>query len=203
MLVGNTLNGWNLLRARIRRLILASLVLWSLLLLPLLPGVRAQEGELPPFDPAIEQLLAQMTPEERVGQLFLVTFVGGDVSLASDVARLIQVYRVGGVALSPDNGNFANNDEAPRQVATVANELQRLAFTSPLTSTFAPTIPLTATLTPTATAYTAIPLFIALNQEGDGYPFTDLWTGLTSVPNEMAIGATWKNCVSTLPIMRA
>jgi len=173
----------NPLTARIHRLILTLLVLWSLFLLPVSPRARAQEEEPTPLDPAIEQLLAQMTPEEKVGQLFLVTFVGGDVSPTSDVARLIQVYRVGGVALSTDNGNFVNNDSAPQQVATLTNELQKLAFTSPLTTT----------LTPTATAFTPIPLLIALNQEGDGYPFTDLWTGLTPVPNKMAIGATWNS----------
>jgi beta-N-acetylhexosaminidase len=136
---------------------------------------------LPPLDPAIEQLLAQMTPEEKVGQLFLVTFVGDDVLPTSDVARLIQVYRVGGVALSPGNGNFVNSDGTPQQVATLANDLQALAFSAPLTTT----------LTATATTYTPIPLFIALNHEGDGYPFTYLRTGLTPLPNEMAIGATW------------
>jgi beta-N-acetylhexosaminidase len=173
----------NPLTAKFHRLILTLLVLWSLFLLPAWPRARAQEEEPTPLDPAIEQLLAQMTPEEKVGQLFLVTFVGSDVSPASDVARLVQVYRVGGVALSTGNGNFVNNDAAPEQVATLTNELQNLAFTSSLTSTF----------TPTTTTYTPIPLFIALNQEGDGYPFTGLWAGLTPVPNEMAIGATWNS----------
>jgi beta-N-acetylhexosaminidase len=182
---GDTMNCMtgNPLTTRIRRLILTLFVFWSLFLLPVSPTVRAQEDEPPPLDPAIQQLLAQMTPEEKVGQLFLVTFVGSDASPSSDVARLIQVYRVGGVALSADNGNFVNNDSAPLQVATLANELQELAFTSPLTTTLAPT----------ATTFTPIPLFIALNQEGDGYPSTDLWSGLTPVPNEMAIGATWNS----------
>jgi beta-N-acetylhexosaminidase len=169
------------LRANIPRLILTFLILGLLLLLPALPPVQAQEEGVPTIDPAIEQLLAQMTPEEKVGQLFLVTFVGGDVSPESDIARLIQVYRVGGVALSAANRNFSNNDTAPQQVATLANELQALAFASPLSSTFA--------LSPTT--YTAIPLFVALNHEGDDYPFTDLRTGLTALPNAMAIGATW------------
>lgn len=170
------------LRASSRhQLILAILIFSSLILSPILPVARAQEGELPPLDPAIEQLLAQMTPEEKVGQLFLVTFVGNDVSPTSDVARLIQRYRVGGVVLSPGNNNFVNDDGAPQQVAALSNDLQALAFTPPLT----------ATLPPTTTIYTPIPLFIALNQEGDGYPFTHLRTGMTSLPTEMAIGATW------------
>jgi beta-N-acetylhexosaminidase len=164
-----------------RYLILSIFILAWLVLSPCLPDASAQE-RLPALDPAIDRLLAQMTPEEKVGQLFLVTFVGDDVSPASDVARLIQQYHVGGVVLSPANGNFTNSDEAPQQLATLANTLQTLAFTAPLTNT----------LTPTETiSYTPIPLFIALNQEGDGYPFSNLRTGVTPLPNEMAIGATW------------
>ena len=176
----------NALIANIYRSILTLLVLWSLFLLPALPAVQAQEEDVPPLDPAIEQLLTQMTPEEKVGQLFLVTFVGNDVSPASDIARLIQVYQVGGVALSPSNGNFVNSDTAPQQIASLANELQALAFSPPLTTT----------LTPTMTTYTPIPLFVALNHEGDGYPFTDVWDGLTPIPNEMAIGATWNRTLA-------
>lgn len=170
-------------RNNIIRLLLTPLILVSLLVLPASPMAGAQEEGGPPIDPTIEQLLGQMTPEEKVGQLFLVTFVGSVVAPVSDVARLIQVYRVGGVVLSTKNRNFFNNDAAPRQVATLTNELQALAFALPLTSTF----------TLTATSYTPIPLFIALNHEGDDYPFTDLRTGLTSVPNQMAIGATWNS----------
>jgi beta-N-acetylhexosaminidase len=157
-------------------------ILAWVILSPCLPVASAQEGDQARFDPAIEQLLAQMTPEEKVGQLFLVTFVGEDVSPTSDVARLIQQYRVGGIVLSPANGNFANGDGAPQQLATLANTLQTLAFTAPLTNTLSPTA---------TTTYTSIPLFMALNQEGDGYPFSNLRTGLTPLPNEMAIGATW------------
>ncbi len=161
-----------------RHLIIVIFMLVSLIVLPSVPGARAQ-GEL---DPVIQQLLAQMTPEEKVGQLFLVTFVGDDVSPTSDIARLIQVYRVGGVVLSPGDRNFVNDERAWEQVALLANELQKLAFTSPLTSSFTSTI---------ATSYTPVPLFIALNHEGDDYPFTHLRTGMTTLPNEMAIGATW------------
>lgn len=170
------------MKIRIHRQLTLIILIFSLLVLGLgLPSAQAQDEEFPPLDPVIEQLLAQMTPEEKVGQLFLVTFWGDDVSSTSDIARLIQVYRVGGVALSPSNGNFVNSEGAPQQVATLANNLQTLAFTSPLTNTLAPTV----------TTYTSIPLFIALNQEGDGYPFTHLRNELTPSPNEMAIGATW------------
>ena len=46
----------NALIANIYRSILTLLVLWSLFLLPALPAVQAQEEDVPPLDPAIEQL---------------------------------------------------------------------------------------------------------------------------------------------------
>ena len=36
-----------------------------------------------------------------------------------------------------------------------------------------------------------IPLFVALDHEGDGYPYTRVTGGMTPLPNSMAIGATW------------
>ncbi|MDW8327901.1 MAG: glycoside hydrolase family 3 N-terminal domain-containing protein, partial [Anaerolineales bacterium] len=36
-----------------------------------------------------------------------------------------------------------------------------------------------------------IPLFIAINHEGDGYPYSEIRSGLTELPSPMAIGATF------------
>jgi len=47
----------------------------------------------------VADLMNRMSPTEKVGQLFLVTFIGSDVGLDSDIARLISEYRVGGVIL--------------------------------------------------------------------------------------------------------
>ena len=37
-----------------------------------------------------------------------------------------------------------------------------------------------------------IPLFIGLSQNGDGPPYDQIINGLTSLPSQMAIGATWQ-----------
>jgi len=68
-------------------------------------------------DSFVEQLLARMTVEEKVGQLFLVTFVGNDLSEGSDIVELVTQYHVGGVVLLASNENFTNNEDTPRQVA--------------------------------------------------------------------------------------
>jgi hypothetical protein len=50
--------------------------------------------------------MAEMTVADKVGQLFLVTFQGNDISDNSDIASLVRDYRVGGVVLLPANSNF-------------------------------------------------------------------------------------------------
>lgn len=146
-----------------------------------------------------QRLLEQMTPAERVGQLFLVTFQGDRATASSDIATLILEYHVGGVVLLHENENitgFGDLENIPLQVATLTNDLQRLALLG-ITSTTTPAsgdeleedaVPPTRVA---AEGSSAIPLFIAISQEGDAYPNSEIWNGVTAVPSMMAIGATW------------
>ncbi|MCS7286682.1 MAG: glycoside hydrolase family 3 N-terminal domain-containing protein [Anaerolineae bacterium] len=118
----------------------------------------------------VEAILSKMAPEERVGQLFLVTFHGSDISPDSYIGRLIREFRIGGVVISAQNRNFTNGSETPAQVLSLTRSLQSLAMSEPLSGT------------------TSIPLFIGINHDGD---FPQLRSGFTPVPNYMAIGATW------------
>ena len=140
-----------------------------ILILPLLlcgRGVQAQEE-----DPRIRQIIENMSVEERVGQLFLVTFMGADTGPDSDIARLIEEYKVGGVLVSPGDGNFTNAPDAPTQVAKLSEQLQSLAL---------------------GDEGPGVPLFIALEADGDGAPTTWLRAGMTAVPSPLALGATWQ-----------
>ncbi|MBL8055812.1 MAG: hypothetical protein JNK29_03895, partial [Anaerolineales bacterium] len=47
----------------------------------------------------VNQLMARMTPAEKVGQLFMVTFYGPTAETGSEIERLISQQRVGGVAI--------------------------------------------------------------------------------------------------------
>lgn len=78
----------------------------------------------------VESLLANMTAADRVGQLFIINFTGSDLSADSDIALLIDGYRVGGVVISPQQYNFSNERgvDTPRQVAALSNQLQALAY---------------------------------------------------------------------------
>ena len=67
-------------------------------------------------------LLEKMTPEERVGQLFLVTYQGADTGSETSIAKLIKDQHIGGVVLRVDNNNFAVSEGLPAAVKdTVRN----------------------------------------------------------------------------------
>ena len=85
--------------------------------------VLAQDTEAD-LDAAVEAVFNQLTPAERVGQLFLVSFQGTEVGADSEIAELIQQYRVGGVYISAENRNFFNSQSTPAQVLQLNNNLQ-------------------------------------------------------------------------------
>ncbi len=170
---------------------LATLFIVSLVLslTPLQP-VQAQDQEpSDPLDAQIEALMERMSTEEKVGQLFLVSFMGNEVGLESDIADLVVNYKVGGVVLSTANGNIINEGDTPTDVATMTGQLQALTQAAAQRNVALGVEPDVLTITQ---PQLFIPLFIAVEHEGDAYPHTDLINGFTPVPNNMAIGATWK-----------
>ena len=74
--------------------------------------------------------LDAMTPEEKVGQLFLLTFNGSDTSAAAPVFDLIKNYHIGGVILDRDNGNFTDPDQIPYDCWNLVRGLQLIEFNS-------------------------------------------------------------------------
>ncbi len=147
-----------------------------------------------------QTLLESMSVEERIGQLFLVTFQGTDTSLESDISDLLINYNIGGIVLLADNDNINNQTEdgnPPFQVAALVNELQQIAITGEPIIKFDEEVvvePTPSVIAPIPTPVifrNPIPLFVATIHEGDGYPYSNILSGLTDVPNNMAIGATW------------
>lgn len=116
----------------------------------------------------IEGLLNSLSVEEKIGQLFIVPFDGATTDAESDIAVLIRDYKVGGVVIQASNGNFRNNANTPQSVAELNNRLQGHALGS-----------------------NGQPLFIAVDHEGDGWPYTRITGGVTPIPSPMSIGATW------------
>ncbi len=160
----------------LRRLLrgLTLLTLLASLLGPVV-GARAQTPTPPP---QVRTLLNAMTPEERVGQLLLVTFSGTDVGEESQIRELITNRHIGGVVLLAENDNFAAEPDTVAAAHQLIADLQ--------------TVEWDATNTDPSLGRVYAPLFIGISQEGDGVPDDQILSGMTPLPNEMAIGATWK-----------
>lgn len=138
-------------------------------------------------DPASKAaaLLETLSPEERVGQLFLVTFGGSQISAESQVYDLIFNYHVGGVTLRRDMNNFAGAPDTVSQLVNLVTDLQRAEATASQSNRA--DVQSGETYTPNY-----IPLFVAVSQEGDGYPNDQLLNVLSPQPSAMTLGATWQ-----------
>ncbi len=138
---------------------------------------------LSPEDKALK-LLNELSPKEKVGQLFLVTYNGTQVGLDTQVYKLITNYQIGGVILLSANDNFPTGDNSLSQILSVNRDLQLNRWTSyqqNLESQVA---------TDTAKPH-FIPLFIGISQDGDSAPYDQILNNITTLPDEMAVGATW------------
>lgn len=130
-----------------------------------------------------ESLLAAMTPAERIGQLFIVGFEGTDVSEESQIYDAITEYHIGGVVLLAENNNFTSEDTIA-QAQQMIRALQAAEWSTSSGDINRENI--------AATEFPAyVPLFIGLKQIGNGFPEDQILSGLTPLPSQMAIGATW------------
>ncbi len=168
-----------------------SLSLLLLLLVLFLQPITAQTGSFAaplaqtstPAEKA-QALLDTMTLEEKVGQLFLVSFPDQNVSPDSAIYDLIVNYHIGGVVLEAKNNNFVPGDETLPATLAMIQALQNAELTGSQQE-----IVDEVTLASHFPKY--IPLFVGVSQNGDGYPYDQINGGLTELPNPMAIGATW------------
>lgn len=129
----------------------------------------------------VQALLTSMTPEERVGQLFLVTFHGTSTGEDSQIYDLIMNHHIGGVILLAGNDNFVAEPDTVTSAHQLIGNLQSIEWNA----TVAPAQGL-------GSQSVYVPLFVGISQEGDGAPHDQILSGLTGLPNEMAVGATWQ-----------
>jgi len=154
---------------------LKSLLLFCLIIIQVAQntGVDAQTST----PPQVRALLSTMSPEERVGQLFLVTFQGTDTQEGTQINDLITDHHIGGVILLAGNNNIAAPPGSVQSTHQLISNLQSIEWNAAL-----------ANETPRKVF---VPLLVGISQEGDGSPNDQLLSGMTALPNEMAIGATW------------
>jgi beta-N-acetylhexosaminidase len=139
-----------------------------------------------------QQMLDKMTPEERVGQLFLVAFTGPTVNEKSQIYDLITRYHIGGAVLRVENDNFIAAPDtvtsAYQLIAQLQDAEKQASQNQPRSTDIGTPTPIPE---PTVVPANYIPLFIGISQDGDGYPNDQILNGLTPLPDLMALGATW------------
>jgi beta-N-acetylhexosaminidase len=161
---------------------LLHLVLIFFLLNPHIIVQAARPRQTTPADQA-QMLLDRMTPEERVGQLFLTAFHGASAETGTQIQDLISNHFIGGVILLAGNDNISTQPDPVAQILNMNRQLQLDRWSASQQTR----------LDASGNSYTPIfiPLFIAISQEGDGFPYDQILSGLTPLPSEMAMGATW------------
>ncbi|MFQ5923532.1 MAG: glycoside hydrolase family 3 N-terminal domain-containing protein, partial [Anaerolineales bacterium] len=151
----------------------------------LLAGVSAF-SPLPQGDLA-ESLLAQMTPEERVGQLFLLTFKGSRLQSDDPILALIRDSHISGIVLRSGNNNFVGPENTLSTLRELITTLQSTEYEASLPRT-------EGELEIEPGVY--LPLLISVVQEGNGPEYSEIMSGLSPMPSQMALGATWDPVLS-------
>jgi beta-N-acetylhexosaminidase len=165
-----------------RRPAILALILACLLPLVTFSSGFAQDNNNSTALRSASSLMARLSPEERVGQLFMVTFDGREIGQDSQIYDLITNYHIGGVVLKRDNDNFSGPDNTVNSTYGLVSGLQNVEWQA------------RDNLIETAEGSAIndfIPLFIGVSQAGDSYPYDQILNGLSPIPSQMAIGATW------------
>ncbi len=158
---------------RLRRAIHAFLLMALMVpLFGLVPAAGAQSS-------TAQAIVDSMTPEERIGQLFLVTFRGTNLSPESQIHDLIVNRHIGGAVLLAANDNFVDEPDTVPGAHELISNLQTLEWSA------------TNSESPQPASAVYVPLFIGISQDGDGAPHDQILSRLTPMPSLMAIGATW------------
>lgn len=171
------------MKTTLKRLLSSALCL--VLVLPVAVGHAKPLSQTNPSRERAQALLDSLTAEERVGQLFLITFSGTDISQDSQIFDLIVNHHIGGVVLEKDNDNLT----APPQTLTQAFQLVRGLQTAEWSASQSAQID-PATNQEFTPAF--IPMFVGISQEGNGPPYDQIFNGNTPLPSQMALGATWQ-----------
>lgn len=137
------------------------------------------------------QLLEQMSPEERVGQLFLIAYEGTDLSKDSLIHQLISDYHIGGVILKISNDNFASSTEAMdfQEILEQNRAIQQIKWQKTYQTQ-------SSASENNQEKLFYIPLWIGIAQNSERYPYDQTIPGMTQLPDPMAIGATWNTGLS-------
>ncbi|MBS3750226.1 MAG: hypothetical protein KGY39_01840, partial [Anaerolineales bacterium] len=129
-------------------------------------------------------LLERLSPQERVGQLFLVTFNGVETGPNTPIYKLTVNHHIGGVILKRSNSNIFNDENSLEDVWALNNNIQLNEYEGSQNVQES-----TGGVNSPSPSY--IPLLIGLSQEGNKSNYSQILDGLSPIPSQLAIGATW------------
>ena len=165
------------------RLAALTLVFVCLFAFSIFATVLGQEnGDLDLAAQNARLMLTRLSAEEKVGQLFLVTVDGSSLQEDSPIRELIQNYHLGGVILKKSNNNFTSSDQSLKEAFDLIKSLQQFEWESANSMIVSPQ---------EASLNDYVPLLIGISQSGDLIPDDQILNGITPLPSQMAIGATW------------
>ena len=90
---------------KIARLVALLALLAPLIIAPL-PAAKASSGQPADARAAAAAILDNLTDQEKIAQLFLVTFTGSSLDPAAPIFQILRRYHLGGVVLTRANDNF-------------------------------------------------------------------------------------------------
>lgn len=161
-----------------KKTLLASAVILSLCFLSVLTGNAQDLRQITPDDEQkVDSILAKMTIEEKIGQMFMIGFY--NVRNYAEVKTLIKDYHIGNVILferniegmrPPDTTVSNDNLQIPKNVAKLTNLLQD------------------AVACLKEKPKVRLPLFIAVDQENGSQ--LRIEKGVTLLPGNIALGQT-------------
>src|SRR5512145_3191235 len=99
------------------------LLILTLLAAAITPAQNRAQAQSNPEAQAVA-LLARLTPEEKIGQLFLVTFEGSSLKPDAPILDLIAKRHIGGVVLQSSKDNFTAGEDSLAQAAGLISTLQ-------------------------------------------------------------------------------
>ena len=162
----------------------ALLALLTPLIIAPLPAAKASSGQSADARAAAAAILDNLTDQEKIAQLFLVTFTGSSLDPAAPIFQILRRYHLGGVVLTRANDNFDDRTDVRAALHALTGLLQRANQELAVSGA-------AATPTPEAPQQLPQPLFIAVAHSGLGLRTAELLSGTTALPSPLAIGATW------------
>ena len=96
-----------------------------LLILAILAPYRPVSAQDDTPEMKARALAASLSTEEKIGQLFLVTFDGTETTSSSQIYDLVVNRHVGGVVLRLDNNNFIGPESTAQQTIAVFTRAAR------------------------------------------------------------------------------